>query len=485
MLISYVQVEWVNKGRMTREFKKFLFRLNRKDYQEALATISKGISDLEGLTRLSVSLEPARRRRTRGRVLNILRDLSTSIYRALRSSILCNDSHDVGLELNAPPIEAGYDDEDEKVRHSVQFTMAISSEVHDGAARRHVWDEISIKPAEPAAESMKQPLDATPVVSCSPATKPKRAKKISFVVAQKLLSVGSVESPAPGVKVAMANLAQHATRVAFIDTSVDDANRTPGPLVDLCVALKNARGDERPACYGHLIDKGQHTERCFRVYPRGSAADSDTWSVVTLRDVLEQRDGLQPLASLKEKIRLAHIVASSVLQLSKTPWLPEAPTSTHVYFFKRGPRLSYEHPFLLRNFPERERGGGPSSSSSQDPSPRAPNTVVSLDRNPTLFALGIMLLEIVLGASLDALREPHERALAVPGDTRGLVRDSVTAHRLLEQRVALISPAYKVVVERCMGCVASRDLDEEDFRREVYGRVVLELEAILGHTSLG
>ncbi|KAK4100187.1 hypothetical protein N658DRAFT_497661 [Parathielavia hyrcaniae] len=108
-----------------------------------------------------------------------------------------------------------------------------------------------------------------------------------------------------------------------------------------------------------------------------------------------------------------------------------------------------------------------------------------LDRHPTLFALGITLLEILLGSTLDALRKPSERDLAFPGDERRIIRDSVTAHRLLEKRVSRVSLSYKAVVERCMGCAASRDLDEEDFRREVNNRVVLELEAILKYTSLG
>jgi hypothetical protein len=468
---------------MTREFKKFLYRLNRKDYQEALATISKGISDLEGFARLCVDLEPARRKRTRGRVLNILRGLSASIYRALRSSMLCNDSHEVSLELKAPSIDVGYEDEDEKVEHCTQFTIAMSFEVHNGATRRRFWDEIHIKtkrrqtPASPpsaAPQGTAAPLNPCKQSAMPGGThkKPKKMKGVSFMVAQKLSFITSIKPSPPDVRVAMASLTQQATHVAFVDTSASDADRTSGPLVDLCMALRKAR-EARPACYGHLIDK-EHADRCFQVYPRGTTTNSDTWSIVTLRDVLEQKGGLQPLTSLKEKIRLALAIASSVLQLSKTPWLPEVPSSKDVHFFKRGQHLSYEHPFLLRNFPERSQSSSPSQT---------PTTIV--DRNPTLFALGIMLLEIMLGSSLDSLREPSEKTLIVPGDERGVIRDSVTAHRLLEQRVALINPLYKVVVERCMGCAASQDLDEENFRREVYNRVVLELEAILGHTSLG
>ncbi|KAK4158722.1 hypothetical protein QBC43DRAFT_294774 [Cladorrhinum sp. PSN259] len=42
------EVEWVDKRWMSREFKKFLHRLNRKEYEDALNTICRGITMAEG-----------------------------------------------------------------------------------------------------------------------------------------------------------------------------------------------------------------------------------------------------------------------------------------------------------------------------------------------------------------------------------------------------------------------------------------------------
>ncbi len=481
----FLQAEWVTKGLMTREFKKFLYRLNRKDYQDALATISKGISDLEVLTRLSVSLQPVRRKRSRGKVLNILRDLSTSIYRALRSSILCDDAHHVSLQLTTRPIEVGYEDEDEKVVHNVQFTVAISFEAADGSTRKRFWDEMNIRTAKPPGVSPPPapPMGATSALQGSgfPAKKPKKVKGVSFSMTQTLSFIGGSPKQPPDVKVALPNPTWPATDVAFTAT-ITQPGPTTGPLHDLCLALKGAR-ETRPLCYGYLIDKEHINNRQFEVYPHGTAANSDTWSIVTLRDVLEQQSGLQPLTSLKEKIRLGLAIASSVLQLSKTPWLPEVPTSKNVHFFQRGRLLSYQQPFLLRTFPERPSSSQRSRLGEDNSETGSAPTMV--DRNTTLFALGIMLLEIMLGSTLDKLREPHEEKMAFDGDEFGIIRDSVTALRLLEKRVALINPVYKAVVERCMGCTAGQDLDDESFRQDVYNGVVMELEEILGHTKLG
>ncbi|KAL6353697.1 hypothetical protein LRP88_13010 [Fusarium phalaenopsidis] len=462
-------VEWVNRGRITRGFKKLLYRLNRKDYQDALTTISKGISDLEELARLSVTLEPRRRKQSRGKVFKILRDLSTSIYRALCSSILCSDSHDVSLELATRFIEVGHEGEDEKILRDAQFKVAISFEVAEGPARKRFWDEVSIKTASSSSAASSKPY---PV-----ADKARSMKRVSFGINQTLAFIGSAKPPPdikPDIKRAMAIFTRPATDVAFMKTSHDDDGKVTGVPFDLCMALKKSR-EARPACYGRLIDT-ECTNRHFQVYPLGTTTNSDGWSIITLDEVLECKKGLRPLISLAEKVRLALAIASSVLQLSKTPWLPEVLTRKNVHFFRRDDSLSYEHPFLLKTLPE-------SPLQSLKASPATSRERCTLMSNPTLFALGILLLEIILGSSFEQLRQSDEKAFE--GDDHGIIRDSIAAHRLLEQRVALINPVYKAVVERCIGCTESIGLDEDDFRQQVYNGVVMELEAILDYTELG
>ncbi|KAM5343876.1 hypothetical protein ACJ41O_012413 [Fusarium nematophilum] len=468
------QVAWIDRGRVTRDFKKLLYRLNRKDYQEALETISRGISSLEDLARLSVKLEPSRRKQSRCKVFKVLRDLSTSIYRALCSSILCTDSHNVSLELATRFIEVGLECDDEKIAQDAQFNVAISFEVVKGPTRKRFWDEMSIKTSSVST--------GTPSAPFSVARKTKTMKQVSFTIDRALSRLSSIDSTAdakPNMKKAMAILTRPATDVAFIKTpKASDIMQTINPL-DLCLAIRKAH-QERPACYGHLIDK-ECSHRHFQVYPLGTTINSDGWSVVTLEEVLKCKKGLRPLISLAEKVRLALAIASSVLQLSKTPWLPEALTPENIHFFRRGNALSYEHPFLQRTLPE---------CSSEHPNNPAEDGRCSLSNNPTLFALGMLLLEIILGSSLDQLQQPSDRGShygdhdADADHDDSLVRDLTFAHRMLEQRVALINPAYKTVVERCIDCTESTGLDEEDFRQKVYNGVVMELEAISNHTKL-
>ncbi|KAL6399890.1 hypothetical protein AUP68_17299 [Ilyonectria robusta] len=459
------KVEWVNRGKMTREFKKLLHRLNRKDYQDALDTISRGISNLEGLARLSVTLEPSRRKQSRGKLFTVLRDLSTSIYRALCSSILCTDSHDVSLELATRFIDIGHEDENEKIMRDAQFKVAISFEVTDNVGNKRFWDEVNIKTALPSTETPSKP--------CAVASKTKKIKGVTFSINQKLPFINSAKSE-PDIKSALTLLTRSATDIAFIKTPPEGASEMIEPLLDLCLTLKNSR-QARPVCYGHLIDK-ECTNRQFQVYPLGTTTNSNDWSIITLNDVFEGKKGLQPLTSLAERVRLALAIASSVLQLSNTPWLPEVLTRNNVHFFRRGVNPSYEQPFLLKSLPK-----GPAGSLGTGSS--VPGAKSALMSNPTMFALGILLLEIILGSTIDQLRDPDEKAFE--GDDLGIIRDSIAAHKLLERRVALINPTYKAVVERCIGCTEAKGLEEDDFRQEVYNGVVMELEAILDHTKLG
>jgi hypothetical protein len=212
------------------------------------------------------------------------------------------------------------------------------------------------------------------------------------------------------------------------------------------------------------------------MYPLTTTAISgNTWSIITLDEVLWRKQGLKPLLWLEEKVRLALAVSSAVLQLNKTPWLSKPLTKQDVHFFWRDGWPGYQHPFLRRRIPEPPHSGCSATTSGIDET--------ALQLNNTLFRLGILLLEIIIGTTIENLREPQE-CIEFQGDKFGMIRDSITAHRLLHTQVALINPAYKAVVERCVGCGASQGLDEAGFRERVYSGVVAELEAILECTKL-
>ncbi|KAK5653256.1 hypothetical protein OQA88_9155 [Cercophora sp. LCS_1] len=475
-------VKWVDKRRMPREFRKFLYRLDRKDHQDALGTISKCVNDLESLTRLSVALEPGRRKRSGGRVIGLLRDLSSSVYRALRASVLCGDSHDVSLGLSSPFANIGYEEDEDKVLSDTRFRVAISFESDNPVPEsKKLWDELDIQ-RHPAVIAKSSP--ATP--SYSPQTTgPKRARVVAFAKSHSwtmlMTSAKSsimLEKPRKDIKVSVTSVTQH-LQVSSQDTdatlvsqpgSLTETPATALPL-DICTTLKKT-SNTRPNCYGHLIDSTCSTHH-FRVCSLASTSSGNNWTIITLDDVLNQRQGLQPLLWLQEKVCLAYEVASAVLQLNKTPWLPEPLTKKDVHFFSGGAWQGYQQAYLQRQMPGPTLSNCTTNNSAEE----------TLVYKKTLFSLGVLLLEIILGSSLESLRKPEE-SVEFPGDELGVIRDSITIHRLLQTQVALINPAYKTVIERCVGCGLPQGLDEETFREKMYNGVVTELEAILEHTKL-
>ncbi|KAF4965696.1 hypothetical protein FSARC_6536 [Fusarium sarcochroum] len=457
--------EWVNRGRVTREFKKLLYRMHRNDYKDSLETISRNIGYLEGYAQGSITSKPQRKQQARGKLYKVLRDHSTSIYRALCSSILCTDSHHVSLELAPQSIEVGYDTEEDEVLRDARFKVAISFEMVEGSATKRFWDEVNIKTATSST--------ATPPKQSPGEIQRKSTKRVSFGFKQTVSFMGPDKSP-HDIKSAMAILSRPATNIAFIKTCQEEDGQVAQAPLNLCAALRMGR-KARPVCYGRLIDT-ERIDRHFQVYPLGTISNSDDWSIVTLDDVLGGNKGLRPLYKPVEKLQLALAIASSVLQLSKTPWLPEVLTRRNVHFFSRDNSYSYTDPFLLRTFP-----ANPLKFLKATPTTSRPGSM-SLS-NPTLFALGILLLEIILGEPFEQLRSSDEKV--IEGDDDGIIRDSIAAHKLLEEKVALKNPVYQAVVQRCIDCTESNGLDEDNFRQEVYNDVVMQLEAILDYIKIG
>ncbi|KAI8259093.1 hypothetical protein K4K56_006812 [Colletotrichum sp. SAR 10_98] len=176
--------------------------------------------------------------------------------------------------------------------------------------------------------------------------------------------------------------------------------------------------------------------------------------------VLKRSDHAEQMTTIKEGIS----------RLESTPWLPEILTSRDILFLKRGAELQYEHAFVMKGLHERledKQKGNNSAPSS---------------RCPALLALGILLLELNLGRTIESLRIQYETP--PPGAPR-LMYDSMTAQRLLQER-QMDSLNYKSAVQRCIGGEFARpklDLNDEDFRQEIYEKVVALLETDLKNAT--
>lgn len=173
--------------------------------------------------------------------------------------------------------------------------------------------------------------------------------------------------------------------------------------------------------------------------------------------------------TLKEKRMLAVILAHSVLHFCESPWMSRHWNKNHVSFFRFSNRgdFNLERPWLSPDFAN----------------PYVPEDVEELNRihpNPSVLALGILLLEIELGDSLESFKEADDLSCEGLEDCN---TSFFTAHHVWENMLDNVYWGYKAAVEACLNCdfFESQDglplsLEDEDFHEAVYKNIVQPLE---------
>jgi len=239
---------------------------------------------------------------------------------------------------------------------------------------------------------------------------------------------------------------------------------TDTPALDLCEGIRKAQKQEQVQSYGIVVDNLTAKAVRFNIRPyhmsQHEGISSGSCRMVCLRDILRQQANIPPLG-FRAKLQLAVDAASSLLKLYDTPWLPGALTSENIFFAVRDQSPNYEYAFLMV-------GTDPGfNTTSPPPEP-------GIIRNPTLLALGILLIEISFGKTIEALRVPEEDLAA--GD---LLSNYVTARRLLSE-IYQMGSNYGSAVRRCIDGEFERiqklDLNDEGFQEEFYRGVVALLE---------
>jgi hypothetical protein len=160
---------------------------------------------------------------------------------------------------------------------------------------------------------------------------------------------------------------------------------------------------------------------------------------------------------------LALTLASSVLQLHKTPWLNERWGKDDILFLEGS-----NGPFVSKSFL-------PIGTQIQQIS-AAPFKSLPIVRNETIFALGVVLIELCLGSALENMRSIED--LGEDGAANSLT-DYMTARRLVSEVYDEGGGRYGDAVRRCIHCEFDQrkaSLDVEAFRQSFYQGVIQPLE---------
>ena len=220
-----------------------------------------------------------------------------------------------------------------------------------------------------------------------------------------------------------------------------------GRIQDLCKVIYQLQQPRRDACLGYLVDALQRKHVIYPLLPSNNCSQQQ-WAAYSLHEILTSQTSTNRRLTQLNKLQIAVDLSSSVLQLYETPWLDESWGEDDVYFIQRpgAPSASlYEHPYVYRKF---------SSSAQHTHSIQARRTKIRVIRNQTLYTLGILLIEVWYGKSIQELQTASDL------DCQGTPGVSwCTAEHLVENDLEFeAGKRYSDAVRRCIRC----DFNQKD-----------------------
>ena len=172
-----------------------------------------------------------------------------------------------------------------------------------------------------------------------------------------------------------------------------------------------------------------------------------------------------------ERLHLARSLATAVLQYHATPWLQGSWRSEDIFFFIYDDKsLIQESPILSAphlNVPVRGPHNSVTRATTFPP--------VEFIRNPVLFGLGVVLLEIGYSKTLRELQRPRDRQ-----DDENRFTEFFAATRLASSLSRELGGAYREIVTKCLYCDfgCGDDLNEPKLQAAFHQDVVKGLEKL-------
>jgi len=236
------------------------------------------------------------------------------------------------------------------------------------------------------------------------------------------------------------------------------------PIEDLCAAISNLQKPQRDECLSLLATEYAKQKYGVHIYPlKERTLNPSACSITSLRNVLGDSD-----FSWRERLHLAIILASSVLQLHKTPWLDDRWSVDEIFFVTRENEIAYHHPFVSQRFNDLQK---------QSQKQSVPDVVKMVIKNQALYALGVSLIELHYRKPIRELHKPEDGPLSDDPLTSFLT-EWKTADRLVDRLYNDVGRFYGDAVRRCIRCdfdKKSSCLDDVAFQKAVYQGVVSSL----------
>ncbi|KAK3493373.1 hypothetical protein B0T13DRAFT_50104 [Neurospora crassa] len=437
-----------------------------KDYNDIIARLKSANTFLHDLVKDSRVLAPGRKRQSHNKIIRLLRNLAQSLFDALRNaatSCYCPQPHKACLELVARDLAfiRKLDTEDQLAK-KVPFYVVLTSMVSDKTLTEcdepkkppqfNVrWISFRVQCGDFDTPLSPQPTlthatNSTASLACSESTLWTSPRDESEKGSIKILS-----SPPSNARRKLSSLfkghgktvtfdsisatqklVQVSTPTASLRVSSPQPHRvsiSDSPLSNLCQLTVNK--GKKPAstkdqCHGWIMDSTKG--RRFGLYPPRWNDDisvqpmhvqprSDTSEVrtsFTLRQILDHNNlrdstsgpGLIPNLDFSTKLRIAQAISVGILQLHGTPWMSNTVLTLNDIVLLVGPDSTTceLRPFISKPVSDTMEGTPGNMQLTHCSNICVPvNCSGSRPFHPTVFSLGLLLLQLVLGRIDDTL----------------------------------------------------------------------------------
>lgn len=261
--------------------------------------------------------------------------------------------------------------------------------------------------------------------------------------------------PIPAAVPAIMPLFDRGMRKDFCDILRHCSSQLPQPSRCLCV----------------LEDSGKMKNH---VYPAEASRRAQQHGVVSLRQLISSmsKEGTTRRVPIYEKMRLAKTLAVAVLRYYATPWLRQPWRSEDVLFFGNSAMdsLCDSPTFTKPHLNVRVKGPGGQLSRVSTFQPH------SYVRNPWLYSLGIVLLEIAYSAALESFK--HQKDLDNGQENQHT--EYFVAHRVAKSGFTDMGGRYHRIIEKLIDCDFGCGSDFSDVRLQsaFHSQVICPLEQL-------
>lgn len=387
---------------------------------------------------------------------------STQLYTSLERACQLHDEHSAHFRLESQRVTVE-DQGTPLVRFHITFAH---QEDRQKRTLEPIWIAIHSTVEEPSNEDLKEDQTPKSLVSLT--------KSLKREIAPACLS-SKKRTKGKSVHFVATSCARSSTTSMLLASFLADPT-----LPDFCVQHDFCRtlqtcGPKSPASknLGYFQKSGAFKHLVF-LAPQISCSGSHSISLATIISSMSNRS-LADQCPQYERLRLARQLSAAVLQFHATPILNSNWRSDDVVFYGANlssPELTIPHLNVRFGKVLTRSNSLPDAASNA----LVNNELPSFIRNPFLFRLAVILIELAYQAPLHQIEEPIDIQ-----DTSASHSDFFVANRLSKSIGKTMGSSYGKVVRKCLGCdfgEGTTDLGDPGLQRVFYRDVVCELERL-------